>query len=64
MNLIEDMERFYKDDQTFIFIVNIFYYYIIYLLCLAYLAWFPIYIIINNNLHEFIIVTNSSNDLI
>jgi hypothetical protein len=53
MNLIEEMEYFYKDDCIFILIVNIFYYYIIYLLCLAYLAWFPIYIIINNNLHEF-----------
>jgi hypothetical protein len=53
MDIITDCKEFYNKHQTLIFIINIFYKYITYILCIIYLIWFPIYIIKSNNLHEF-----------
>lgn len=53
MNIIEEAIIFYKSNPTFLLVLKIFYYYITYVLCVIYLFWFPIYIIKNDNLHEF-----------
>ena len=53
MDIIEDCQKFYKKHYNLTFLINIFYKYITYILCILYLIWFPIYIIKMNNLHEF-----------
>jgi hypothetical protein len=52
MELIDEAIIFYKNSYLLI-ILNILYNYINYFLCISYILWFPIYIIINNNLFEF-----------
>ncbi len=53
MDIIEDCTKFYKKHYNLTFIINIFYKYIINILCILYLFWFPIYIINTNNIHSF-----------
>ncbi len=53
MDLMNEIDEFYKDSLLLVF-VNIFYKYITYCLCVIYLIWFFINIIINNNLEELI----------
>ncbi len=52
MILIDEANEFYKNSYI-LNISNIFYNYINYVLCIVYICWFPINIIINNNLTEF-----------
>jgi hypothetical protein len=59
MELIDEINDFYK-DCILLNIVNTFYKYITYCLCVIYLIWILINIIINNNLKE-IIHDNYSN---
>lgn len=51
MDLIDEIENFYKDGLLLL-IVNVFYKYITYCLCVIYLIWFLMNIIINDNLKE------------
>jgi hypothetical protein len=53
MDIITDCDKFYKRHYYLTFLINIFYKYITYILCILYLIWFPIYIIKTKNLHEF-----------
>ncbi len=52
MNLITEAKEFYKDSYLLL-IMNIFYNYIHYFLCILYLCWYIFYIIVNQNLKEF-----------
>jgi glycerol uptake facilitator-like aquaporin len=59
MDLMNELDIFYK-NSIILDIVNIFYKYITYCLCVIYLIWFFINIILNNNLKE-IVNENYSN---
>ena len=52
MNFITEAKEFYKDSYLLL-IMNIFYNYIHYFLCILYLCWYLLHIIINQNLKEF-----------
>ncbi len=52
MDLIDEAKGFYKNGYL-LMILNIFYNYVNYFLCILYICWFPIHIIINNNLTQF-----------
>jgi len=53
MNIITNIKNFYRKHYILTSVVNLFYKYITYFLCVLYLVWFPIYIIKTNNLHSF-----------
>jgi len=53
MEIITDCKKFYKEHYTLKFFIKLFYKYIINILCIIYILWFPIYIIKSNNFNEF-----------
>jgi hypothetical protein len=59
MDFMNELDIFYK-NSIILDIVNIFYKYITYCLCVIYLIWFFINIILNNNLKE-VVNENYSN---
>ncbi len=53
MELFDEAKIFYEQSYL-ITVLNIFYNYINHILCILYICWFPIHIIINNNFKEFL----------